>query len=215
MALTTYAELKTSIADYLHRSDLDDSTISLFVTLGEARLNRKLKLLESESSTTLTAAAGVQFVALPAGWRETIDMYYSDTKERLVPKTIRQINEYRSQGDDPQRPYYASTSGGNINFETVTDQQYTIELDYRVKWDIETDLTNWLLTEAPDAYLYASLLQAKAYTKKPQDLALWAEGLAVTIEELMQQDAGTRSKTTVNVDRALVRTTKFNINRGY
>ena len=41
MALTTYAELKTSVADFLNRTDLT-SAIPTFISLAEADLNRKI-----------------------------------------------------------------------------------------------------------------------------------------------------------------------------
>jgi hypothetical protein len=42
MALTTYAELKTSIADFLNRDDLT-SAIPDFITLAEADMQRRVK----------------------------------------------------------------------------------------------------------------------------------------------------------------------------
>ncbi len=41
MALDTYSGLKTTIADYLNRDDLT-SAIPSFITLAEAKFNRKL-----------------------------------------------------------------------------------------------------------------------------------------------------------------------------
>jgi hypothetical protein len=45
MALDTYSNLKTSIANYLNRSDLT-SYLGDFITLTEARLNRELRVRE-------------------------------------------------------------------------------------------------------------------------------------------------------------------------
>ena len=39
MAITTYAELKTAVGDWLNRSDLD-SVIPNFISLAEAQFNR-------------------------------------------------------------------------------------------------------------------------------------------------------------------------------
>jgi len=43
MALTTYSELKTSIADWLNRSDLT-TQIADFIALTEADFNSKLRV---------------------------------------------------------------------------------------------------------------------------------------------------------------------------
>ena len=42
MALTTYNELKTSLADWLNRQDLT-STIPDFISLAEAQIERQLR----------------------------------------------------------------------------------------------------------------------------------------------------------------------------
>ena len=42
MALSTYAELKTSVADWLNRSDLT-AAIADFVTLAESQIERVLR----------------------------------------------------------------------------------------------------------------------------------------------------------------------------
>ena len=56
MALTTYAELKASIADFLNRDDLT-SVIPDFITLAEADMNRGLRHWRQEKRLLgLTAA---------------------------------------------------------------------------------------------------------------------------------------------------------------
>ena len=52
MALTTYDELKTSIADFLDRDDLT-SVIPDFITLAEADLNRGLRHWRQEKRATV------------------------------------------------------------------------------------------------------------------------------------------------------------------
>ena len=56
MALSTYAELKTSIANWLNRSDLTDEISNDFIKLVESEYNSKLrirKMLTSDTSLLL------------------------------------------------------------------------------------------------------------------------------------------------------------------
>ena len=53
MALTTYALLKTTIANYLNRTDLT-SYLGDFITLTESRLNRELRVREMVNTDTST-----------------------------------------------------------------------------------------------------------------------------------------------------------------
>jgi hypothetical protein len=58
MALTTYAELLTTVANYLARDDLT-AYIPDGVTLFECAAARRLKVRLQESTTTLTPSSGV------------------------------------------------------------------------------------------------------------------------------------------------------------
>lgn len=216
MAITDYASLKTTIADYLHRSDLSDSVLSNFVTLAEARLNRRLRLFNQEAIATLTVAQGSKTVALPTGWVETIDLIHAEDKDALTPQSVKSLNTQTSPDATRGRPrLYAVTNGSNLLFDVTADQAYDLTLNYFIKWDIETDDTNWLLENAPDAYLYGSLLEAKIYTKKAEDASIWSQGLKQAIDDLNQRDNRSRRNATARVDTAIVKAGRFDINRGY
>jgi hypothetical protein len=189
--------------------------ISNFVQLGEARLNRKLRLLEQETTATLSLVAGTDEVTLPTGWQETIDVIYAEDKRNIQPQNIKSLNSQRTYDTTRSRPYLYATTNGKMIFEITADDTYSILINYYERWDIATDLTNWLLDNAPDAYLYASLVEAKAYIKKVQDIALWAEGLKVSIDDLNQLDNRSRRNATARLDSAIVRSGRFDINRGW
>ena len=54
MALTSYSTLKTSIANWLNRSDLTDEIADDFIVLTEADLNSKLRIRKMVTQTTIT-----------------------------------------------------------------------------------------------------------------------------------------------------------------
>ena len=53
MAITTYSNLKTTIASYLNREDLT-AYLGDFITLAESRLNRELRVREMVEINTST-----------------------------------------------------------------------------------------------------------------------------------------------------------------
>ena len=67
MALGTYSDLQTSIANWLHRADLS-SVIPDFISLCEADFNARLRLSNMETRTTTTLSD--DYLALPTGFRE-------------------------------------------------------------------------------------------------------------------------------------------------
>jgi hypothetical protein len=68
MALSTYAELKTSIGDWLNRSDLT-SVIPDFISLAEAQVERTLRT--RQMIVRANASFDAQYGAVPADFLET------------------------------------------------------------------------------------------------------------------------------------------------
>ena len=64
MAISTYAELKTSIANWLDRSDLTD-VIPDFIALAETRHKRDFKIRRMETRVTANTIANTEYYTLP------------------------------------------------------------------------------------------------------------------------------------------------------
>ena len=65
MAFTTYTELKSTVADYLARTDLT-TQIPDFITLAEVRLKRDLRIRQMLKVATATMTVSDSTVALPS-----------------------------------------------------------------------------------------------------------------------------------------------------
>ena len=72
MPLTTYDELKASIADFLNRSDLTNA-IPDFISLAEKRLNRDIRHWRMENRAT--ASASGRYSVLPTDYVEAIRLH--------------------------------------------------------------------------------------------------------------------------------------------
>ena len=66
MAVSTYTELKASIANWLNRSDLSDEIADDFIKLTEADFNAKLRIRQMEQIDTVTINA--ETVSVPTGF---------------------------------------------------------------------------------------------------------------------------------------------------
>ena len=69
MAISTYAELQTAIANFLARSDLT-SQIPDFITLAEARMSRELETRSQEKRAQASTSASDEFISLPTDLRK-------------------------------------------------------------------------------------------------------------------------------------------------
>lgn len=163
MALANYTDLQTAVAEWLAKANLSTRAPD-FIRLGESVLNRRVRIRQSMTTGTLTLSAGAASVALPADFLEEIELNYTDQAEALTRAPFDRIDQNAADSTAGRPCYYAITDT-SVAFETEADQEYTLLLRYYKKWDIAADTTNWLLTNAPDAYLFASLAEAADYQR--------------------------------------------------
>ena len=200
MPITTYSELQTAISGFLNRSDLT-SVIPDFISLAEADLNRRVRHWRMEARTTITIDA--RFEDLPSDWLETVRFHLTtgDTHAMEPASQAEMIRMRQARQDSAGRPAYYSLTGGQFEFFPTPDATYTGELVYLAKIPALSvgAPTNWLLTQAPDAYLYGSLVQANPYLKDSPEV--WAafyqnavDGLNASSREATKSGAGLRMK---------------------
>ena len=175
MPITTYAELKTNIADFLNRDDLA-SVSSTFVSLAEADLNRQIRHWRQEKRST--AEIDTQYSAIPADMLEVIRFYITSGDTRpleLISQAEMLDRKFRNLNTSGQPAYYAVTAG-ELEVYPVPDGTYTSELYYFGKTDALSDsnTSNWILEHYPDAYLYGSLIHSAPYLKDDARIQVWA-----------------------------------------
>lgn len=175
MAITTYAELKSAVADFLNRDDLTN-TIDTFIDMAEAQLNRDIRHWKMEQRST--AEIDDQYLTLPTDWLETIRITMQDTVPYVLNLASRdQIEEYRLRGANVSgKPVYYSHIAGEIELYPTPDATYDIELLYTQKIEALSDsnTSNWLLALAPDLYLYAVLMETAIYLHDDDRIAAYA-----------------------------------------
>lgn len=169
MSISTYAELQTAVASWLHRTDLT-TQIPDFIKLAEVELNTEFRNRLMETDNTLTLTAGTRTIALPSGYIEPISLELVITGEDNDELTYVQpqqlsVNDAASVAC---RPVHWTVNGSNIEFANKSDITYTLTFRMLKEYDLQTDLTNSMLTRYPNVYLYGALIQAGRWTRDPQ-----------------------------------------------
>jgi hypothetical protein len=187
MPITTYAELKTNIADFLNRDDLT-SVSSTFVSLAEADLNRQIRHWRQEKRST--AEIDTQYSAIPADMLEVIRFYITSGDTRpleLISQAEMLDRKFRNLNTSGQPAYYAVTAG-ELEVYPVPDGTYTSELYYFGKTPALSDsnTSNWILEHYPDAYLYGSLIHSAPYLKDDARIQVWAALYQSAIDSINQ-----------------------------
>lgn len=192
MAITTYAELQTAIGNWAENNETNfTAAIPDFITFAELSLSRRLRLswLERRSYTTPTSA----FVALPDDYTgmRNIEFDYSGTRLKLQYLSPTQLDKLHPETDSGT-PSHFSVHDSQIELRPAPSSDNTSELtiSYYYKPSVLSDsnTSNIYLTKAPDALLFASLIEANKYTKNFEEVAIWTERYNIAVAELEAEE---------------------------
>tara|TARA_R100001463_G_scaffold95374_2_gene149945 strand:+ start:86 stop:712 length:627 start_codon:yes stop_codon:yes gene_type:complete len=174
MAISTYAELKTSIASWLDRSDLTD-IIPDFIVLAETRHRRDFKIRRMETRVTANTIADTEYYSLPDNYVAMRNIQLNtDTKTPLEYLTPEQMDRIRG-GSSTGKPKAYSIMGDTFQLRPIPDGVYEIEMLYYKYFTALSDsnTTNDMLTYHPDLYLYGALVEAEPYLQNDKRIQVW------------------------------------------
>jgi len=194
MALTTYAGLKASIADWLNRSDLTNQ-IDDFIGLAEADFNAKLRIRQMEQIDTITI--NTEAVAVPTGFIGVRSLYIqlSSTKFALKYVTPSTMFDIRA-GSTTSRPKTYTIQSDNaaetLRFGPAPDTSYTGYLSYYKRFVALSDsaTSNYILNSHPSIYLYGSLYHAANFLGgiDPNQVQQWLQMYVAALERCENND---------------------------
>ena len=173
MAITNYSTLQTEVANWIHDDSLT-SYIQTFISLGEDRIYRDLRLRTMETALSSTISSGV--IAVPSDYIELKYAYVVDTDsyilQRTTPDTIYHKYPDRTTGDSPR---FIAREGSNFIFGPYPDSAYTIKGIYyaRLSKLSDSNTTNWFITNAANLLLFASLCEAEPFLQNDQRIPIW------------------------------------------
>lgn len=189
MALASYSELKSSIADWLNRDDLT-SVIPDFISLAEAQIERRLPTQKMVKRSTATI--DTPFSALPSDFLSAKSLVLTATAP-VQPLTFLTEDEldakkylYRTTGT----PRYFALIGNQIEVLPPPDTGYAAELTYVATLAklSDSNTSNWVLERHPDVYLYGALLQAAPYLRDDERIGVWSSLYQNSINDMIVQD---------------------------
>lgn len=199
MAITTYTELQTAVANWMDQSKLT-ARIPEFISLAENKITRSARHWRMEKRATAPTVAGERSVELPSDYLEMRNLKINSTSQNVLeflsPSVLYEGSS--SQG----APSYYTIQGDQIVLEPIPDTEYTLEMGYYA-FDVLSDsnTTNWLLTTYPDAYLYGTLIEASAYMRS-EFMPVWVDKFNKVMEQIKKDDKAARWNGTPLIIRA-------------
>jgi len=164
MAYTNYSDLKTSVANYLGRSDLT-SVIPDFIGFAELRIARDLRTRQMLQSATANTVGGDGKVALPTDFLEVRDLNVQGLPRTPLTYMSPSAFSRDARADEVGKPIAYTIIKSEFVLAPKPDTVYTLEILYYAKPTVlsTSNASNVFLANYPDALLYASLLEAEPY----------------------------------------------------
>ncbi len=189
MAFTNYSALKTTVANYLGRSDLT-TQIPDFITLAETRLARELRTRQMLKSATSSMTSGDAKVALPTDFLEVRDLYIQGNPRMPVTYLAPSAFTRDARADESGLPVYYTVLAQEFLFAPIPDGTRTLEILYYAKPAVLSDsnTSNVFLANYPDALLYGALLEAEPYLINDARVQLWVSLYDRAINSITQAD---------------------------
>lgn len=189
MALTDYAGLQASVANFLMRGDLT-AAIPDFIALAEAQMNRRLRV--RRMITRLPAfSIDAEYVNLPADFAGPITFKLTSNRDVLDCIAPDAIAERKFEMGGVQSPPGAyCVNGDQFEFDAAPVDPYGAQLVYYARIPALSDVntTNWLLANHPDAYLYGALMQSAPYLQEDERLSTWAQLFTAVLADIETLD---------------------------
>lgn len=164
MAISTYSELKTALANWLDRYDLSADMVSDLILAGEIRLYDDIKIRAMEAAMSETLAANAQTVTYPSdclNFKGAVYITEDDARTPLVQQSEEWIKNNYPEIDSGKPQYFYLSSDDKLTFNCKADQEYTISATYYKRLTLsDSNTTNWFLTNYPMVVLYAAILEA-------------------------------------------------------
>ena len=195
MAISTYSELKTSIANWLNRSDLTSEISGDFIKLAEADFNAKLRIRQMEQIDTLTVNA--ETITVPSGFIGVRSLYLLVSNVKYPLEYITPSNMFEIKGGSRTgrpRAYTIESDNGTeqFRFGPSPDTSYTGYLSYykAIPALSDSNTSNYILTSHPAIYLYGALYHASNFLGgiEPNQAQNWLAMYSSALERCENND---------------------------
>ena len=179
----TYDSLKTAIQDYCESAETTFVTnLPVFIKEAEERILKTVELPVFRKNVTGTASSDDTYLGAPSDFLAPLSLAVisSSVYTYLWFKHVSFIRDYTPNASTTGTPaYYAQFDDDTFILAPTPDADYTFELHYKYRPASLTagasDGTTWLSTNAPDAMLYGSLVEAANFLKSPEESAMYEQ----------------------------------------
>jgi len=174
----TLTTLTDSIKEWTQN---DESTfvaeIPFFIKNAEERIFKVVDLEYFRKNATGVMTSGNKFLQKPSDWLANFSLSFVNASSEnvfLLQKDVNYLQEFHPNPSSTGTPrFYASFDVNNFIVAPTPNSNFTVEVHYYYRpTSLTTDDSGstWISTNAPDALLYATLIEAYTFMKGENDL---------------------------------------------
>jgi hypothetical protein len=181
MSITNYTDLQAALASNSNRSDLT-SLIPDFIALAEAEMQRRLKLVDFETTATVTITGGSG--SLPTGFAGHRAAKWDGDEDR----SLRYItpDRFNALTNIVTVPTFYTVVGSTL--KVMSQETGSVELTYNARFTplSGSNATNAIVTNYPDAYFYGSLIHLYDHTRNDKMVARYEGKFQKVIDQIIK-----------------------------
>ena len=206
----TWATLKSTVQDYCETSETTFvADLDTFIKESEERILKNVDLPVFRKNVTGSAASSNTYLSTPTDFLApySLAVISSSVYSYLLFKHVSFIRDFTPNPATTGTPkYYALFDDNTFMLAPTPDQNYSFELHYKYRPASLTTTsgtdTTWLSSNAPDALLYGTLVEAATFLKIPEEVAQYEQRFVQAINSLKNLGQGYGSRDDYRYDIA-------------
>ena len=190
----TFTQLKSAIQDYSENTETTFvSNLSNFIKIAEERILKNVQLSVFRKNATAAFTSSNQFLACPDDFLTPFSLSFTDSSSNtnfLDFKDVNFVQTFTPNSSTTGSPrFYALFDTDNFIVAPTPGSSFAVELHYYYRPNSITagsdSGTTWLSTNAPNALLYGSLLEAYTFMKgEPDVMQNYAQRFTEAVQSL-------------------------------
>ena len=210
----TYTTLTQAVKDYTENTETTfTNNIARFITITEELILRTIQLPDFRKNVTGTLTSGNQYLTVPSDFLFPYSLAYDNSGYTfLIFKDVNFIRELYPVASTTGLPkYYAQFNENSFIVGPTPNANLTVELHYFYEPEsitVSSDGTSWLGTNAENALLYATLLQAYIFMKGEADITqLYQQQFETALGQLKLEGDGYNRTDAYRTGQKAIKTT--------
>ena len=194
----TLATLKSTVQDYCETAETTFvADLDTFIKEAEERILKNVQLPVFRKNVTGNATTGFQYLSTPSDFLASYSLALIINSVYTYPllKHVSFIRDYTPNASTTgETKYYALFDDNTFILAPTPASDYSFELHYKYRPASLTagadSGTTWLSTNAPDAMLYGTLVEAATFLKVPEEIGLYEQRFMMAISSLKKLGEG-------------------------